>query len=494
MSRLFCNFVQLSKTLFVNIEMNRLIFLFAFLSVSLITKAQTFYEVSYIDDGTEYLGLMIYYSDEKCVMRLINAESIEENSVYESEYVNYIAEKEDERDIGMMAYLPTEKKFPTFVWYWEKDDASDISERPYVTYKIKKTDSYFESEYFKEIGLEDMDENYVAQFYGKEEPEFQMLVSGINIVKTQSGVQSAFSTRPADIEVTVDDPIVSSNVVLSEDDAEEGANIEPGSGGNTLNMSATSDMQKVDSKFHLIVVANTNVSDIGLACKRDVANLCGEFDGISRVLGMEYDVQVISDRNFNKENLVNLISGFSPASNDVVLFVYTGHGFRFNNQQDYYPNMDLCPSQYDDPKDNYVAVSDVFKQIVAKGARLNIVMSDCCNSKIGATIPLINSNTLFSRSNTNFDKEKLKQLFLESSGTIIATASSPGEASWCGVNGGFFTLSFLESLRNQISVLTTTKPNWETLMNDAIAAAAKKSAENSNCKTQNGMKMVRIKN
>lgn len=474
--------------------MNRIVLLFSFICFSFLAKAQTFYEVNYIDDDVEYLGLMIYYSDDKCVMRLINSDSAEDNSVYESEYENYVSDIEDGEDLGMMAYIPVEKKFPAFVWLWEEEDASDISDRPYVTYKIKKVDSYFESEYFREIGLEDMDEAYVAQFYGKEEPEYQMLVSGINIVKTQAGVQSAFSSLHNDIEVTVDDPIVSSNVVYNDNDAEEGDNVEPGSGSNTLNITSSGNVNTANSKFHLIVVANTKVSDIGSACKRDLENICGEFEGIARVLGMGFDQQVISDNNFNKANLVNLIQNFRPASNDVVMFAYSGHGFRFNNQKDYYPNMDLCPSQYDDPKENYIAVSDVFKEIVAKGARLNIVMSDCCNSKIGLTIPVANTNTLFSRSNSNFDKDKLKQLFLDSSGTIIATASSPGEAAWCGVNGGYFTLSVLESLRNQISVLASSKPNWETLMNDAIAAAAKKSANSSNSKTQNGMKMIRINN
>ena len=224
-----------------------------------------------------------------------------------------------------------------------------------------------------------------------------------------------------------------------------------------------------------------------------MVNLNSEFGGIAKVLGMRYDLQAIRGKNYSKENLSKLMRNFQPNSDDVVVFVYTGHGFRFDDQQDYYPNMDLCPTSYDDPTKNYVAVSDVYKELAAKGARLNLVFSDCCNNEIGETTPIINTSTLFSRSNNNFDVKKLERLFVDASGSLIATAASPGEMSWCGVNGGFFTLSLLESLRAQISVLSTGLPDWETLVANALTAATAKSQNNVNTKAQHGMKMIRIK-
>ena len=458
--------------------MRKIQLFFLLLCLTLSSQAQTFYEVNYTDDEVEYLGLMIYYSDENCKMRLITQESLEENMVFESQYVNLVEEKADADDVGVMVYYPTEKKFPIFLWYWEEDDASDISEKPFVTYDIKKTKSYIETEYFREIGLESMDEEYISQFYGKDEPEYKMLIDGINIVKNQDSPHQ-------DIEVTVDDPIFTNDI--HSEDVNEGENIAPGMGENTL------ETDSKESTLHLIVVANTEVSDIGSACAKDMTNLNSEFGGIARVLGMKYDFNGIKGKDYGKENLSKLIRDFHPNSDDVVIFVYTGHGFRFDDQQDYYPNMDLCPTSYDDPKKNYVAVSDVYRELVAKGARLSLVFSDCCNNEIGETTPLINTSTLFSRSNNNFDVKKLERLFVDCSGSLIATAASPGEVSWCGVNGGFFTLSLLESLRAQISALSTDLPNWETLVSDALTAATAKSQNNANTKAQHGMKMVRIK-
>lgn len=464
--------------------MKRLHTLFVILCLALSSQAQTFYEVNYNDsDGEEYLGLMIYYDDENCKMRLVSASSMEEDMVYESQYVNLVEEKESEEDTGMMAYYPLEKNFPIFVWFWQKDDASDISDKPYFTYNIKKTKQYNETEYFREISLGDMTEDYIAQFYGEGEPEYRMLLNGINLVKLQGGARQ-------DIEVTVDDPIFTNNGINNqgEDNNYEGENVAPGEGGNTLGGADTAD----GSTLHLIVVANTNVSDIGTACQKDMVNLSSEFGGIARVLGMKYDLKTIWGQSYSKENLAQLIQKFNPNHDDVVVFVYTGHGFRFDDQSDYYPNMDLSPTSYDDPIKNYVAVSDIYKELVAKGARLSLVFSDCCNNEVGATTPVVNTNTLFSRSNNNFDVKKLQRLFVDANGSLIATAASPGETSWCGVNGGFFTLSLLESLRSQVSALSDHIPDWETLVNNALTAATAKSENNQNTKAQHGMKMVRI--
>ena len=453
------------------------------LCLALSLQAQTFYEVNYNDnDGEEYLGLMIYYDDENCKMRLVSSSSMEEGLVFESQYINYVEDKENEEDVGMMTYYPLEKKFPIFVWFWQEDDASDITEKPYVTYNIKKIKQYIETEYFREISLSDMTEDYISQFYGENEPEYKMLLNGINLVKLQGDAHR-------DIEVTVDDPIYTNiGANHQEVDNYEGENVAPGEGSNTL---GTSDAAEA-STLHLIVVANTNVSDIGTACEKDMINLSSEFGGIARVLGLKYDLKTIRGESYSKENLAQLIRKFTPASNDVVVFVYTGHGFRFDDQQDYYPNMDLSPTSYDDPVKNYVAVSDIYKELVAKGGRLCLVFSDCCNNEVGATTPLVNTNTLFSRSNNNFDVKKLERLFVDASGSLIATAASPGEISWCGVNGGFFTLSLLESLRSQVSALSDHTPDWETLVNNALAAATAKSENNQNTKAQHGMKMIRI--
>ncbi len=446
--------------------------------LSFAANAQTFYEVTYTDpdDEEEYTGLMIYYSDEDCKMRLVNKKALENDEVFESAYYPVVEGKESKSDVGVMVYAPEKEGFPAFVWMWEKDDASDINSQPFVTFDIEDPSTYFEAEYFVEITLNDMNEEYILQFYGENEDEYKMMMEGMKLLARQYSA----STDGAPLKYGIED------------------NVEPGEGGNTLEDSATPAAQSSSTgnkaTMHLIVLANTNVSDIGVACHRDAMNVYSEMEGIARVLGMNFHKNILTDQYYSKENLSKAINQLSPSKDDVVVFVYSGHGFRFDDQTDFYPNMDVSPTIYDSPLDNYVAVSDVYNAIIGKGARLNLVFSDCCNVKAGVDTPsIVNNNTLFSRSNSNFDMEKLRKLFLQSRGSLIATAASPGEASWCGVNGSYFILSVLEQLRNQISVLNNNQPSWDMLVSEAIESAANKTANDTQCKKQNGMKMVDIK-
>ncbi len=413
-----------------------------------VSWAQTFYEVSFVipGDTSEYVGLMIYTDDQHCKLRLVGEVELANNEYFEANYICSIDEKKSNDDVGAMIYLPEDdENMPTFIWTWEESDQSDMSEVPIVAFDIDDEDSWFEALAFQEIQLSEMDKEYIEQFYNDDEPEYKLMMKGMKLVKNQTKAIAKKSTLD-------------------------------------------------QSTIHLIVTANTEVSDIGQACLVDLNRVKSEFSGVAKALRMSLKTHVIAGENYSKETVSKTVEEVLPDKDDVVVFVYSGHGFRFKDQKDYYPCLDLSSSAYDKATENYVMLSDVFKAISEKGARLNIVLSDCCNSEVDQTLPLLKTNSLFSRANTNFDLEKLKFLFQQSGGNVIATAASPGEVSWCGSNGGFFMLSLIESLRNQISAVSGGKPSWDSLIQNAIEAAALKSSSNKNCKKQNGVKYVKVKN
>lgn len=414
----------------------------------LTAHAQTFYQLTFtLPSGEDFVGLLIYSDDEHCKMRLVDDEALEKNSCYMANYVCHVEEKKGEDDVGLMFLIPDDDDMPFLMWTWEREDQSDMNPAPSLGYDLDDVDSWIKTSSFEEITLADMNEEFIAQFYGKDEPEYKMMLKGIQTVKEQHTGTIGSIVAPSD-------------------------------GGATL---------------HLIAVANTEVSDIGPACDIDLRRVRSEFGGIAKALGMRLDETVIAGQNYGKSRVDRALQNLEPGTNDVVVFVYTGHGFRFKDQKDYYPCLDLSSSAYDDAEQNYMALSDIYCNILAKKARLNIVLSDCCNSIINMNQPMVKSNSLFSRSNTNFNLQKLSSLFLKSKGDIIATASSPGEYSWCGENGGFFLLSFFESLRNQISALNQDTPSWDELINTTISSAARKTESNANTKRQNGVKQVEVK-
>ena len=426
--------------------MKKILLLSFVLVATVICRAQTFYELEFhAPDNNRFIGLMIYNDDEHISMRLVDDEALEKNIYYGVNYTCHIDEKAGSDDVGVMVFVPDDDDYPSLLWYWERDDESDISEAPFIVSDFDDTDSWIKADQFTEITLADMSHDYICQFYDESDPEYKKLMQGIQTVKNQE---------------------------------ESISNVTAGTGGPTM---------------HLMVVANTDVSDIGEACAIDLRRIRSEFGGIAKVLGMTLNEQLIIGQNYSKQNMDLVLDNLSPSENDVVVFVYTGHGFRFKNQPDIYPCLDLSSSSYDNAKDNYMALSDVFRIIVKKSARLNIVLSDCCNSEIDMNQQMVLSNSLFSRSNTNYDIKKLRSLFIQSKGDIIATAASPGEKAWCGENGGFFLLSFFENLRSQISVLNLDAPSWDKLIKNTIDSAAKKTAENKNCMKQNGLKEVRVK-
>jgi len=450
----------------------RYLFIAVLLFIAIDVSAQTFYELKFHvgENNEEFVGLLIYTDNEHCKMRLVDNEAIEKNGYYESNYTCQIEAKEGKDDVGVMMLLPDNDDLPMLIWYWEKDDVSDMSEAPLLAYDLDDTDSWIETDSFREISLEEMNLEFIDMFYDESSPEYKMLIQGVNVVKKQRSEQ---------------DITIFNERVMEKSSSEEKEKVTQHTPIPVENHMGT---------LHLIIVANTEVSDIGPACSIDMRRIRSEFTGVAKALKLDLEPYIVSGNDYSKTQVQNAISVLSPSKNDVVVFVYSGHGFRFKDQKDYYPCLDLTSTAYDKLADNFIPLSNIYEELVAKGARLNIVLSDCCNSEVTQEQPMIWSNSLFSRANTNFDLNKLEMLFIKSSGNVIATAASPGEYSWCGTNGGFFLLSFLESLRSQISALTEDMPSWDTLIDKTIASAALKTENNANCMKQNGLKKVTLKN
>ena len=174
-----------------------------------------------------------------------------------------------------------------------------------------------------------------------------------------------------------------------------------------------------------------------------------------------------------------------------MIFVYRGHGFRWNDQQGAWPQLDMRSSPYTRIGENTALDLDyVFKTIKGKGGRLNIVLGDCCNSTIDMPSPLTGSEFLAMQANNNYNEDKLRALFMNTKGNLLATAASPGEVSWANnSNGGFFTVSFLQSLREEISYMRDDAADWRDLINNTVTGARRKSSTGvcSNCTLQNGI-------
>ena len=430
------------------------ILLLVFLSIfSLKSSAQNLYEINFTDaDKNTYKGFMVYFNEKECYMRIAYTQDKKYNVVnveYKSsnateDKVNYfimagsnptfITKKANEKD----AY-----NADTFIWaFTEKDnhDNKDEDNLPYTSDDPEfKPESFRKVDSYTEVKANQLNDVYLKQFFRTDEQQYKLLK-----------------------QIWTDTQTETNNPVVNE---------------------GTKDV-----KLHVIMVANSLIGDIGESCATDSRVIINEFDGIAETLNIKIEKYLINDKNFTKQYINATLDKINPASNDIVIFAYSGHGFRWSNQTDKYPQMALTYNNYQKlSKETSMGLSEVYNKLVKKGARLNLVFGDCCNSDVGLKIP-VESNFLSSRSNISLKKEKLEKLFIKSKGSIILAGASPGEYAYCNSTGGFFLTSFLQALHEEISYLKTDAADW----NGLLANTTKYTKSKAGNKPQNPIKASTI--
>jgi hypothetical protein len=425
---------------------------FLFITATIPAFSQTLYEVRFKDaENTIYTGLMVYFNENDAFMRV--GYTIENKySVVNVKYKTITGKLQNGTNYYYMqgsepAFI-TEKgnddeyNPDQFVWVWEDGKQPEL---PFVTDNPDDENSYQSVEYFNQLDIKKVTDRYLQSFFTTNEETYNTL----RRMREGSQSQPTATTTTASV-----------------------------------------------GKMILIVAANTAIGDIGKSCEVDQNNMLAEFRDVSRTLGLGFQKYVVNGEEFTKGNLNNTLSSLPVEANDIVIFMYTGHGYRWSDQTVKWPQLDLRFSNYDRPSpDNTFNLEEIGKIIAKKGGRLNIILSDCCNSPINIR-QMTNSTFMGSRSNVNPETAKLKRLFLTAKGTLIAAATSPGEYAWSNsVNGGFFTSSFLQALREEISYMKDAQADWKQLIDNTIEHARYKTTAsvcNGCTKTQNGFYSINI--
>lgn len=452
--------------------------MFFFMSVlCFAANAQTFYEVQYYDvyEKENYLGLMTYWNNDRCTMRCIPMSG--EDVYWEC---SYSASFDKEDGVNYMIFSPVPEKgkenlaYPYFAWTWTKSNASDQSETPLVFFDAEDEDEEMvEAKYFEEIDLADMDEEYIGQFYDKSERMYTVITQACNLVNNQRPEPQ----RPSNNDNNNVNPTPTPTPTPT-----------PSPSQPVNNSTAVT--------MHFVMVAATKDESIGESVQTDLQLAQPKFREYANNLGIEYKEHIISGNSFNKNNIMNTLNGINAAKNDIIVFLYSGHGFRFDDDTDAYPRMYLAYDE-DVNANNYLGVTDVYNLLVKKNARLTIVLTDCCNSNYGATRQEVEGSGLHSRGHNNYDVKKLEKLFITSSGSVKATAAKAGQYALCDAQGGFLLTSFLNNINSAISAVSSEVPSWQTILDNASNYVKNKTAndygEDGNSGPQVVVKSVNIK-
>lgn len=230
-----------------------------------------------------------------------------------------------------------------------------------------------------------------------------------------------------------------------------------------------------NSRIFLLVVANTNDPVIGSSCNMDMNRIVQTFQDLADFLDIKFYPTTIFGNSYNKLNVENAILNLKPASNDIVVFYYSGHGFRKkekpNPAKPYsrYPFLDFRSKPGEDYNLLSLNIEDIFNKIKRKGARLNLVLSDCCNNlpestnSEGDPIPKTRGSGL------DWVEDNCRTLFLNPKRqSVLATAADVGQlASSNNKFGGFFSYFFKTSMETHFSTLKT-NVSWELVLEEAV--------------------------
>jgi hypothetical protein len=421
--------------------------------ISSSTSSQSLYEIKFSDkQKNQYTGFLVFFNETNAYMRI----AYYYDNIYNVVNVNYTSRngvnKQGDKYSMLTGYNPTyitdnkaNRGYNPDYFIWFYDNTSQKWDTPYTTDdSLLNPDNYIRVSSYTQLNPKNITDEYLRQFFGNYEQQYFSL-------KKMCGLTS-------------DNTITTYN------------------NGNK------------SSTLHLVLIANTYDPTIGTGCASDETNLKNEFRQVADALGISFRQYIVDGSSFSKENVVATLNSIYPGKDDIVLFVYRGHGFRWKDQTNDWPRMDLRPSSYADITENSsMNLSEVYSALKNKGARLNIILADCCNSEVSSS-PVTNSNYLTFQFDNNSDVSKLRKLFMNSNGILLSSAAQKGEVSWTTSQGGLYCMSFLQALREGISYLSNDPCSWNNIITNTITLARSKSTPTfcSNCTLQDGIKYVSI--
>lgn len=240
---------------------------------------------------------------------------------------------------------------------------------------------------------------------------------------------------------------------------------------------ATKDIFPSEKKIriHLLIVADTLDHSIGKSCAKDMARMIETFKDINDYMGMNLNVRTVCGKNYGKQSLVSELKLLKPNPNDIVVFYYTGHGFRQAKDKRRYPYLDLRKIGQSDYLKESMSLADIYKIIKSKNAKVNLVLSDCCNTYVGAENAQGAKPFKQKSVSTEFNSANIRKLFIPSKPiSIIANAADSTQKASSNVSfGGFFSYFFKIALNSNCSKKTEI-PTWYQVFNEAKAQTIRK--------------------
>lgn len=213
-------------------------------------------------------------------------------------------------------------------------------------------------------------------------------------------------------------------------------------------------------KMFLLIVANTNDETVGKSVATDLKNVKETFTDLARALGVVniYPIYIEGD-GYSKsavEAALARIEAQKPSSKDIIIFYFSGHGFRLPNQKS-----DLALMSFRTPLNRlkkevgeYIALEEVNKRITALKPGISIVLADCCNANIYEN-PVLGTDMIRPKGGGTlgaFNLQSGNKLFFPPAplSILIGTTHKGNLSVGHPETGGYFTHYFLAELQKNL--------------------------------------------
>lgn len=210
------------------------------------------------------------------------------------------------------------------------------------------------------------------------------------------------------------------------------------------------------TKLILVVVANTIDPEIGKGCREDIKSIRHMFEELSKHMKFNFLELVVAEADYSKKNILDAIEILTPGGNDIVVFYYSGHGFSYEKDAEKrFPQIDMrshpASNDIEVINDNTQNLMDLFELVKSRGARLNIVIGDCCNSLIQFRRDFKGGDDkirLAERPPVIINKQTCETLFCDYTASILVAAADKGEYAVSDEQiGSIFTFNFTNNLK-----------------------------------------------
>jgi len=215
-----------------------------------------------------------------------------------------------------------------------------------------------------------------------------------------------------------------------------------------------------------ITIADTKDDSVGQLVGKDLERFSDELQKISKYTQLNLEQVVFQDDDVTPWNVLGVLQNIEISSDDVVVFFFSGHGFRTDDKNpNPWPN--LYFSLYGKGVD-YQEVIDILKE---KQPRLLVTVLNACNSYVpDNAITIVHQTRSAVTFTSDLDikgtmKYNFNKLFWKKKGSINITSSKPDQYSYGNtLYGGLYTYSFLDSLEKEVR---RSGASWEHLLTTA---------------------------